>query len=361
MTQHSSLTGARRTLLNSLGLPPDASDEELAARRTELRESLKTAPDARKGWISQQMARVDAVIALDAAGDVVGADDGAGWGDGPDESSRDEVPGAGEAPEPDDPVALDEIDEVAEARRAARRTTRKAAVIGADANGAPPGGKGPGRATSGAAGNAPAGSSRRRVDATGRVARIVIVAVVVAVVLTVYRLGTPSDSSGSDASASGMISETTATPALDEAQVAELEKRVQDDPQDTDAMGRLASLYASVGDYANASKWQARRVELMPDDVDAQLTLGVSCFNNGDLDCAKEHWDIVNDLDPDRAELHFDLGYYYLSVDPPDIEKVKQEWNKVLELDPDGQYAQTVKTHMSGLDETAAPSATSTP
>ena len=206
-------------------------------------------------------------------------------------------------------------------------------------------------------------AGRQRADATAWVARVVIVALVVAVVLAVYKLGAPSGSSGSDASSYAMMASASATPTLDAAQVAELEQKVRDNPQDTDSMGRLASLYAKVGDYANASKWQARVVELKPDDAEAQLTLGVSCFNSNDLDCAKEHWDIVNTLDPDNAELHFDLGYYYLSIDPPDADKVKQEWNKYLELEPNGEYAETVRTHMSSLDETGTPtpSASSTP
>lgn len=364
MTRHSSLAGARRTLLNSLGLPPDASDEELAARREELHGSLDTAPQARRKWIEQQLARIDAVTALDAAGEVAEVDDGA------DEPGADaEGPGtgdaaAGEEPDPDDPVALDEIDEASETRRrAARRTGRRAPVTGADVDDSPVPSARQQRTRTAAAQQRTGASPRQRSDATAWVARIVIVALVVAVVLAVYKLGAPSGSSGSDASSAMMDASASATPTLDAAQVSELEQKVRDDPQDTDSMGRLASLYARAGDYANASKWQARVVELKPDDVEAQLTLGVSCFNNNDLDCAKEHWDIVNTLDPNNAELHFDLGYYYLSIDPPDIDKVKQEWNRYLELEPNGEYAETVRTHMGSLDETGTPtpSASSTP
>lgn len=355
MTRHSSLAQARHTLLSSLGLPPDASAEELAAKKAELSSSLTTASEGRSEWLTQQIAKVDAVIALDAAGADGGADEPTGRaGDEPDAATA--SPAAEEA-DPDDPVALDEIDEVAEARRAARKAARKNTVHGADAGTSS---KAAGSSTVKKTRNTSAG--RRGGDTASWVARILIVAIVVAVVLAVYKLGAPADSS-SDASASDLMGMgATATPTLDEAQVAELEQRVRDNPEDTDAMGQLASLYAAVGDYANASKWQARRVELMPDDVDAQLTLGVSCFNNGDLDCAKEHWDIVNELDPDRADLHFNLGYYYLSIDPPDIEMVKKEWNRVLELEPDGEYAQIVESHMGSFDTmTASPSASPTP
>lgn len=343
MTRHSSLSGVRRTLLDSLGMPPDASDEELADRREELRGSLDTAPQARRKWIEQQLARIDAITALDASGEIIEAD-------------------ADEEPDPDDPVALDEIDEASETRRrTARGAGRRAPVTGADADDSPAPSTRQQRAT--ATAQRRTGASRQRADATAWVARVVIVALVVAVVLAVYKLGAPSGSSGSDTSSSAMMASASATPTLDAAQVAELEQKVRDNPQDTDSMGRLASLYAKVGDYANASKWQARVVELKPDDAEAQLTLGVSCFNSNDLDCAKEHWDIVNTLDPDNAELHFDLGYYYLSIDPPDADKVKQEWNKYLELEPNGEYAETVRTHMSSLDETGTPtpSASSTP
>lgn len=368
MTRHSSLSQARSTLLDSLGLPPDASKEELTARRTELRASLKSAPASRTEWIKQQIARVDAVLALDAAGEPAGAQDAAAE-EGP--TGED----AANEPDPDDPVALDEIDEVAERRRAARKAARRTSVTGVDATGTTTNWNAKGRNSSGKSGSGKAGTTssrssgsgqagrgRQKADVTSWVARIVIVALVVAVVLAVYKLGAPSSSSA-NSSAADMSASASATPTLDEAQVAELEQKVKDNPQDTDSMGRLASLYAAVGDYANASTWQAKVVELKPDDADAQLTLGVSCFNNGDLDCAKEHWDIVARLDPNRAEVHFDLGYYYLSVEPPDIDKVKEEWNKVIELDPDGQYAQTVKTHMDSLDKTTTPtpSATATP
>ena len=45
---------------------------------------------------------------------------------------------------------------------------------------------------------------------------------------------------------------------------------------------------------------------------------------------------------PDNLEAHYDLGFMYLSLTPPDIANVRAEWGKVVAIAPDSDVAKTV-------------------
>ena len=100
---------------------------------------------------------------------------------------------------------------------------------------------------------------------------------------------------------------------------------------------------------------EVRRAELeavlatSPDDVEANLELGVILYNLGEADSAKEYWETVILLDPTMAEAWYNLGFYYLGLDPPDYAKARIVWDKVVDLDPNSELSQVVLNHMSGV------------
>ena len=100
---------------------------------------------------------------------------------------------------------------------------------------------------------------------------------------------------------------------------------------------------------------ETRRAELeallatSPDDADAHLELGVILYNLGEPDTAKEHWEEVILLNPALAEAWYNLGFYYLGLDPPDYTNAKIVWDKVVEIDPNSELSQTVLNHMGGI------------
>lgn len=140
-----------------------------------------------------------------------------------------------------------------------------------------------------------------------------------------------------------------AGPELDEERVAELEAQVEQDPADTAAMSELGTLYLTAGDLDQAGHWQQRILAERPDDVDARLALGVVLFNQGELEAAEQQWTRAGELDPTKAEPHYNLGFLHLSSDPPDMDRVEEHWSTVLELEPDSDMAATISNHLTSF------------
>lgn len=131
-------------------------------------------------------------------------------------------------------------------------------------------------------------------------------------------------------------------------------------------MRDLSNLYMHAADYANAATWQPKVLEVDPKDTDAMLALGASQFNSGDLAGAEKQWRAALAIDPKKAEAHYDLGFLYLSRNPPQMEAAKAEWAKVNELAPGSDLAKTAQAHLERLERAAtmttppAPSGTAT-
>ena len=87
----------------------------------------------------------------------------------------------------------------------------------------------------------------------------------------------------------------------------------------------------------------------------ARLALGAAQFNLGDVADARRQWLRVIALDPKNVEAYYDLGFLYLSKDPPDMAAAKEMWRKVVEMAPPGSdVAKTVATHLKGLENSGS-------
>lgn len=185
------------------------------------------------------------------------------------------------------------------------------------------------------------------------VAALTVVAAVVGGVYLAGRTSVPGISGTATDTAS------TGTKAVDQAQVAALMTKIGTNPKDVTSLAALGDLYFTAGDYATAAGWQQKVLQVEPGNVTALLALGASQFNQGDSTGAERQWLQAVALDPRQAEAHYDLGFLYLSANPPNLAKVRQEWNKVVEIDPNSQIAKTVATHLTSL-QTTSPSASAT-
>jgi len=47
--------------------------------------------------------------------------------------------------------------------------------------------------------------------------------------------------------------------------------------------------------------------------------------------------------------VHYNLGFLYLSMDPPQVERAEEAWGRVIELDPESSLAQTAAAHLESL------------
>ncbi|WP_068425751.1 tetratricopeptide repeat protein [Piscicoccus intestinalis] len=201
---------------------------------------------------------------------------------------------------------------------------------------------------------------------------LALVVIVLGVIFGVYQLGDrsgaeqPAQETSLANAASGMPEGMGMGPTpvpVDPAKVDTLSQRVQANPKDVDAMRDLSNMYVQAADYANAATWQARVLEVTPKDTDARLALGASKFNQGDTASAEKEWREVLRIDPKSAEAHYDLGFLYLSKNPPDAKSAAAEWTKVSELAPDSQIAKTAQAHLARIQQmsTASPSAPAAP
>jgi Flp pilus assembly protein TadD len=185
---------------------------------------------------------------------------------------------------------------------------------------------------------------------------------VVAVVIGVYFNGKSSAVPGISGTPTGQ--QTTAsggatTTPVDPAKVAALMKKISTSPKDTASLQALGDIYFAAADYKNASGWEQKILRVSPKNQVALLALGAAQFNLGNSAEAKKQWLVAAGLYPNVAEVHYDLGFLYMSQTPPDSANMQAEWKKVVAIDPNSSLAKTVATHLQSA--TSSPSASATP
>ncbi|MDO5677605.1 MAG: tetratricopeptide repeat protein [Propionibacteriaceae bacterium] len=119
------------------------------------------------------------------------------------------------------------------------------------------------------------------------------------------------------------------------------------EPVDTAAPPAMGEAAKQQVDVARMAELTAQ-VEADPSDIDARLELGVLLMGAGDPEGAEEQWVAVTELDSQRIEPWYNLGFLYLSRQPADEAKAREAWEKVLEIDPDFPQAEVIKNHMPG-------------
>lgn len=183
-----------------------------------------------------------------------------------------------------------------------------------------------------------------------------LAALAAAIVMGVYLMGDKPQEAQPQAAASAAQPVATPKPA-DPKMVATLEKKVSENPKDVLSMRALGQIYDGSGEYDKAAQWQQRITQVNPKDVDAWLALGVAQFNAAKLDEAAVSWNKAAALAPKRAEIYYNLGFLHMSQG--DMTKANQAWQKVVDIAPESELAKTVKSHLS--NSSARPSASATP
>ncbi len=187
---------------------------------------------------------------------------------------------------------------------------------------------------------------------------VATLAITVGVVVGVYEAGGGGDDS--TANQAGATEAGALSPG-DQARVARLMKKLDANPKDSASLVALGDIFFKAGDYKNAGSWMEQAVKRQPGSVKARLALGAAKFNLGDVPAARGEWERVVSLDSENVEAYYDLGFLYLSKQPPNMAKAKQMWRKVVELaPPESSVAKTVTTHLKSLENgeagAAAPS-----
>ena len=293
-------TEVRHELLGRLGLRDNASDQDVESAHNGLVEFLELAPREVKSWAAARTTDVDEAFALLS---------------GPE---QDLIPPAAQF--------------AATTQDGLNKTSRPPAA-------------------------APAARKPRR----NQVVWAIVPLLVVAVVLGVYYMGKASDVPGISGTPTNQASAPAAggpaPVAVDKVKVADLMKKISANPKDIASLQGLGDAYFAAADYKNAAAWEQKVLDVDPKNQVALLALGAAQFNQGDAAGAEKNWLVAAALYPNSAEVHYDLGFLYLSQTPPDMAKMTAEWNKVIAIDPNSSIAKTVATHLKG----AQPSASATP
>jgi cytochrome c-type biogenesis protein CcmH/NrfG len=171
-------------------------------------------------------------------------------------------------------------------------------------------------------------------------------AVAAGVVVGVYNMG-----GGSSKAKSGQAG-ATEPPGLsrnDEARVSQLMVKLKTNPKDVATLVALGDIYFKARDYNNAGGFMKSAVAIDPGSTTARLGLGAAEFNLGDAADARRDWRRVIAADPKNVEAYYDLGFLYVSKEPPDMADAKKMWAKVVALAPNSPAAKTISTHLEGL------------
>jgi cytochrome c-type biogenesis protein CcmH/NrfG len=207
----------------------------------------------------------------------------------------------------------------------------------------------------------PAKARRGKVNGNLRlrraVAGVVTVAAAVAVVVGVYDLG--GGKSGSSPSQANASPERPSLSRGDQERLAQLMRKLKANPNDTKTLVAVGNLYFGARQFNVAGSFMQRALTVEPNEVGARLALGASEFNLNDVADARRDWQRVIAADPKNVEAYYDLGFLYVSQDPPDMAKTKEMWSKVVELDPNSQVAKSVSTHLEGLEKANSTGASS--
>jgi cytochrome c-type biogenesis protein CcmH/NrfG len=315
----------RDELLSRLGLRASASDQDVEAAHNGLVEFLELAPHEVNSWAAARAVDVDEAFALLS---------------GPE---QDLVPAASLAA-----VAQDGLNETSPAPSS--EPARSSGVTAPATRSTP---------------SAPAGLAALRTNKPLQKKFVGVLAplLVLGVVLGVYFNGKSSEVpgiSGTPTNSATTASGGATSVPLDQVKVAALMEKITANPKDTASLAALGDLYFASSDFKNAGVFEQKILAIDPKNLKGLLAFGAAQFNQGNAVEAKKQWLVAAGLYPKSAEVHYDLGFLYMSQTPPDQVNMKAEWAKVVEIDPNSAIAKSVATHINGT-KTPAPSASATP
>lgn len=178
---------------------------------------------------------------------------------------------------------------------------------------------------------------------------------VAGVIFAVYWFGRPSSDLPGMTSAQTPSAAPSAAPTVDAAKLAELMAKVQANPKDVESLTAISDLYYNAGDWTNARAFADKVLAVDPKNEKALIAAGAAAYNGGDPTAAEKYWTTGAKYFPNNAEIHYDLGWLYMTTKRTDL--MKAEWAKVVELAPGSQMAKNVQQQVgSAVAPTATPS-----
>jgi cytochrome c-type biogenesis protein CcmH/NrfG len=136
-----------------------------------------------------------------------------------------------------------------------------------------------------------------------------------------------------------------------EARIAAFEQRLQQNPNDTEALLGLATIYQNDGQLTVAAAYLEKVIVADPTQKDVYLRLANIYMNNEVLDygSAKTVLIKLTSVDPENPDVYLKLGIAQRELG--ETEAAILAWQKYLQLDPNGDMADVVKEQIQTLSK----------
>ncbi len=194
---------------------------------------------------------------------------------------------------------------------------------------------------------APAGSSTNKV-----LIAVIAVLATVGVVFGVYWMGRPTVPDVTSAAAASSAATPSAAPSLDQAQLTALSAKVAANPKDVASLQKITDLFFAANDWTGAKAAAQKVLAVDPNNEQGQISLGAASYNGGDMASAEKAWKAGIKAHPKNAEMHYDLGFLYMTTGRND--EMKTEWAQVVALDPNSELAKTVQSQVGAVSKPPA-------
>ena len=129
--------------------------------------------------------------------------------------------------------------------------------------------------------------------------------------------------------------------------VATLEQALALAPEDLTTLRRLVDTLLAAGREAEAEPYMSRLPEGEKIDADVLLNLGITAYNNGDLDTALEKFSTVTQAYPDNANAFYYLGLVQMGREQN--AEALSHFQKMLELAPEHPNAAEARQFLEYL------------
>ena len=165
--------------------------------------------------------------------------------------------------------------------------------------------------------------------------------------------GHPSIAAGGEAAGQGSSAATGDAAA----KVSKLEKKLAQDPTDTETALALGDAYLSADQPDKALTLYKAIVGREPDNLTARVQLALALHATGDDKQAVAFLEDLIASSPDNQAAHYNLAIIYFSQQRSDL--AKQEWEKTAEIDPTSKVGQQARNFVDMMEgRTPPPSGT---
>lgn len=122
-----------------------------------------------------------------------------------------------------------------------------------------------------------------------------------------------------------------------EGEIGQLMVRLQENPNDFEALVKLGDRFMSMNSYDNAAVFYSRALSVDPSNTDVMYGLGISLYQTGDFEQAARWFSTILESNPEEAAAHFNLGFIQKHhLDKPD--EARRHFETVIELNPAEQW-----------------------